>query len=164
MDPSNRPKPPTRPKPWTSVELDTFCQWLSTGPTAAPDWLEVVVTLMAEGLRLGEVLALYATDINPDSSNIRVERTSTRNGTTTLPKTGGRTVDFGHRSANVLAPYLSPITDDGSLETVLANAAGPYSAMTNGLVFRNAVNAFNRQHTDQLPLISLHQLRHTTGR
>ena len=125
----------------------------------------LVVTLMAQGLRLGEVLALSSTDIDPDSSIIRVDRTSTRNGTATLPKTGGRTVDLGHRCANVMAPYLAPITDDSvSLDIVPASAAESYTAMTDGLVLCTAVNAVNRQHTGQLPLISLHQLRLTTGR
>lgn len=164
MEISNRQQQPDGARPWTNLELDRFCMWLATKPSAGPDWLEIVVTLVAEGMRIGEVVALCSNDIDPDTMTIRVKRTSTRNGTNSLAKTEPRTVALGQRCALIMAPYLSVADDVDSLDTVLAGAAGPYGAMTHQFIFRNTVKAYNQQHDDQLPLISLHQLRHTAGR
>lgn len=154
---------------WTAGELQRFLGWDRDvhEDELYPLWLTVAYT----GMRRSEALALRWGDLDPEGGRIAIRRSldTTEANTTKLTKTGGaRVVDVDDTVLSVLRSYRAK---RAQLSLELARAgAYIFGNLEGGSRSPNEVSRRWRTRVrqaraylgeDQLPTITLHDLRHT---
>lgn len=87
-------------KAMTGEQLVAF---LDAASAAVPAWHGLFWVMSRSGVRLGEGLGLQWDDLDADHRQLRVERSWTRDGLVSTPKSGhGRTVDLSPTAADAL--------------------------------------------------------------
>lgn len=159
---------------WDPEQVAVFCEWaLATDQPWAHAWSVLVRT----GLRSGELLALRWSDIDLRTGSLLVERTLRYNET--LPKghryelappKGGRprNVALDQPTLELFAGWRRTLST--STRTIRFSSGPVFppiagrSPTQSGLLaaFHRVQSSFAAAHTDiELPLISVHDLRHT---
>lgn len=144
-----------------SMKVLTRAEWMLIRDALTPgvprDFCTVLITT---GLRFGEATALQVGDVNLDMNELRVRRAWKAGGELGPPKSqrSRRTVDFGPRTADALAPHVK---DKQSTDWVFtAPRGGPLRA--SNFTHREWFPALDRAQVAGLTRRPrLHDLRHS---
>jgi integrase len=178
-NPAAKAKPPTAKQaaapemhPWTAEQLAAFLAWLrESGHQHAAAWTVLALT----GMRRGEALALRWRDTDLDAATVSVRRSAGivrgaagRELLEGPTKTGKpRVVDLGADAVTALRAHrrlrgamaLQLVRDDA---LVFADHEGRHLHPEHfSRSFVAAIRAANRSRERDLPVIRLHDLRHT---
>jgi integrase len=162
---SDKPKVPKhKPTVWNAEEAETFLKYVE-----GHRWFALFATAMFTGMRQGESLALYWSDIDWTNSRITVARTLTTEGyksvigEKTKTDAGVRTINAPAFLMDALDRHRGKMAIDGHPtqgdHLVFVNHAGNIISRTN-LVRRTFKPLCEKAG---VPVIVWHELRHTTA-
>lgn len=158
----------------TESEKQRFLDFLKDDPIYSKIYNEVYI-LLHTGLRIAELCGLTFDDIDLEKKRIKISHQLSKKGRTgcciQTPKSsaGYREIAISDDVVDILKkaisertkPKVEPIVDGYTNFIFLARNGMPQKGHLYEQRFRNAVNKYNQTHSDSLPKITPHILRHT---
>lgn len=179
VNPADRAKPPSprqakapEMQTWSAEQLRAFLDWSEKNDDLAAAWRLLAMT----GMRRGEALGLRWGDVDFDNATVSVRRSTglvrdrgTATVVTTVPKTSkARVIDLDEQTLGALRSHRA---SRASLSLLLARDDALVIANPDGTVrhperfsrefARRLARCRDKLGEDALPVIRLHDLRHT---
>lgn len=136
--------------------------------------IDEIIVLLHTGLRISELCGLTLSDIDFENRVITVDHQLLKDsklGYYTRPpktKSGVRKIPMDDKAYDALQNVVKnrvnaqPVNIDGYTDFLFISKTGYPKVVENyGNMLKQLVKKYNRKHTDQLPLLTPHSLRHT---